>query len=400
MRDVIYENVSQYTFGLSTSAQYSQLSIVSGKGVYLEDVVGHTYLDVHAGPAVMSTGHGHPVFLDAMIDQLQRLVHCHDLPSPSRLEFQNRLQMFVGMGWKIAMLSSGAEAIELALRVARGYTGRDDIIVFSGAFHGKTLGALSCTDPVFRKGWQHRSSHTYRIPYNSTEKAIAELDRFPGPAAVLIEPVQGSAGNIQPPHDFLDRIFAYCRSREILVIADEILTGCGRTGTFLATENLLTKPDIITLGKGIGSGYPLTVVLINETLASSPTVDIVGNSSTSHSGNPLAAAAGAATLKIISEEALVENSCQVGALFLEELHNLAARWPFMRNVRGRGLMLGFDLALNKNGGKDLFKACLRNGLMIMGLSNRIRINPPLIFKPTHVEEAVMKLDRALAEVSK
>lgn len=423
LSEAIFNQVLQHSFGLSMSARFSRLTITEGQGVYLKDADGNWYLDLHAGPAVMSTGHGHPVVLSAIEKQLHRLVHCHDLASPARLELHERLGRMVSRPpRRIALLSGGAESVELALRLARGYTGRDNIVVFSGAFHGKTLGALGCTDPMFREGWWCKSPYIYRIPYaeyqhsflnhnNSldfgaacAEHAIKQIESSCPtlPAALLVEPAQGSAGNIFPPPGFLDNIFSYCRKRSILIIADEILTGCGRTGKFLATEDIPVQPDIVLLGKGLGSGYPIGAVLPTELIASSPVADSIGSSSTSYGGNPLAATVAAATLRVIEEEELVKNSAGAGKVLLQGLHELAVQHEFVKNVRGRGLMLGFDLdpIPGSDIGEKLFISCLENGLMIMGLGNRVRLNPPLIFRPEHVDEAISKLDRALTTLSR
>jgi 4-aminobutyrate aminotransferase-like enzyme len=413
----IFFQVQKNSFGLSNSALLSQLTIIKGKDVYLEDADGKQYIDLHAGPGVMSTGHSHPRLLQAIKKQLNSLIHCHDLASTARLELHEQLsKMLSGQPRRSAFLSGGAESIELALRLARGYTGRDGIIVFSGAFHGKTLGALACTDPMYRDNWWCKAPDVYRAPYaecykcyqehcqlhcgfEKAEQTIFQIEKNCSeiPAALLIEPAQGTAGNVFPSPGFLEKIFAYCRNKGILIIVDEILTGCGRTGRFLATEGITTEPDIIVLGKGLGSGYPIGAVLATETIAAANVANTVGSSSTSYGGNPLAAATAAATLRIIEDEDLICNSKRVGRLFLSGLKELAKQFDFINNVRGQGLMLGFDLdaSMGTEIGKTLFTNCLKSGLMIMGIGNRVRINPPLTFSLNHVNESLDKLNLAL-----
>lgn len=389
-----FDEVVSRSFGLSTSCYASELSIIAGDGSHVWDDTGKMYLDLHAGPAVMSTGHSHPVILQTIIDQSHQLIHCHDLASPARLELLERLEALVpGPKRKIAILSGGSETVELALRVARGYTGRDYIAVFSGAFHGKTLGALDCTDPMFKDGWWCKPRYTYRLNYGDSEKAIKQLELFPElPAAILIEPAQGTAGNIFPPHLFLEKMFAYCEDKGIITIADEILTGCGRTGKFLMSNNFYCEPDIILMGKGLASGYPIGAALVKDYIADR--VNHIGNCSTSFGGNPLACAIAAATLRVIEDEGLVENSREVGELFLSGLHYLAEEFSYISNVRGQGLMLGFDLNITGIGNK-FFKSCLDCGVMIMGLGDKVRINPPLTMNHKQVEEAINKLYCAL-----
>lgn len=416
----IHEQVLNQSFGLSGTARLSHLTVVEGRGAYVRDSDDNWYLDLHAGPGVMSTGHGHPVVMRALQEQLHTLVHCHDLASPARLELHDRLrQMLRGPSRRTALLNGGAEAVELALRIVRGFTGRKTVVVFSGAFHGKTSGALACCDPEYRRGWWCDAGGVFRVPYAECsycttgethdcrglecastviQEIESNLESVPG--AILVEPVQGTAGNIFPARGFLDRLFSYCKDQGILTIADEILTGCGRTGSFTATEHLPTPPDILLLGKGLGSGYPISAVLPLEKIAIDSRVDLIGNSSTSFGGNPLSAAAAVATLLTIETEKLLENSSITGQLFLEGLKELARRHQIVRRVRGCGLMLGFDLDnRGREGiGQRFFEKCLDNGIMIIGTANRVRLNPPLIFGSAQVDEAIEKMDLALANI--
>jgi len=172
----IFRKIIRDTWGLSASAQHSHLTIVEGKGVYVKDADGNWYLDLHSGPAIMSTGHGHPHVLNAIEKQLHSLVHCHDIVTPSRLTLNEQLKkMISGPMRKIGLLTTGSEAVELALRISREYTQRKSIIVFSGAFHGKTLGALACTDPIFRGGWWCDEHGIFRLPYPECSRCFLNL---------------------------------------------------------------------------------------------------------------------------------------------------------------------------------------------------------------------------------
>ncbi len=386
------------SFGLSATAIKSGLTFVTGSTVYLKDSEGEWYLDLSACGGVLSTGHNHPVIREAVMSQMKELVYCHDFVTPVRFQLQDRLRdLFVGP-CRVAFVSSHSEAVELALRLVRSYTNRPTIAVCAGAYHGNTAGALECTDPKLRPGWRVGTvdGFTERIQYvDSNFDPVDIMGLFEeNPAAFLVELAQGPAGNIFPSEEYLNRIFEYCRDQDILIIIDETMTGFGRTGRMMASHRYPVDPDIILLGGGMGSGYPLSAVLASESIAFSPGV-VKLSSFESYGGNAVSMAAALATIAVLNDERLVENSASLGNQFFQGLCGLGQRFEFVTNVRGMGLMLGFDLDSEKNVGKRFFELCLKEKLLLTGLDNRVRINPPLIFGTSHIERAFTSLYEAL-----
>ena len=394
----IFDLATDRSFGLSTSAIRSGLTFVTGSTVYLQDSQNEWYLDLTACGGVLSTGHNHPEIREAVMTQMKNLIYCHDFVTPVRFQLQDRLRDFFVCPYRVAFLSSHSEAVELALRLVRSYTNRPTIAVCAGAYHGHTAGALECTDPKLRPGWRVGTVDNFikRIHYGdgsfNSPKALPIFAE--NPAAFLIELAQGPAGNIFPSQEYLMALFEYCKDQGILIIVDETMTGFGRTGRMMASARYPIDPDIILLGGGLGSGYPLNAVLAAENIAFSLGV-VKLSSFESYGGNAVSMAAALATLGVLNDERLVENSASLGNKFFQGLCGLGQRFEFVTNVRGMGLMLGFDLDTKKSMGKRFFDLCLEEKLLLTGLDNRVRINPPLIFGTSHVERAVVSLQKVL-----
>jgi 4-aminobutyrate aminotransferase-like enzyme len=226
-------------------------------------------------------------------------------------------------------------------------------------------------------------------------------------AAVIVEPMQGTAGNVIPPDDFMPAVKEIARQNDALLIADEMITGFGRTGRWWGVEHSGVEPDIVTVGKGMGSGFPVSGVLMSEELGKAEPFGKPSASSSSYGGNPLAAVAVGATIRTIQREGLVENSRRVGALLLQRLMALKEKYPFVGDVRGRGLLIGIDLVRDRASKEPLarsvteaiFKECLRRGLVLMGYFPRIRINPPLVLTAAQAETGAAILDEVFAHVN-
>jgi 4-aminobutyrate aminotransferase/(S)-3-amino-2-methylpropionate transaminase len=326
---------------------------------------------------------------------------------------------------RIQLFSGGAEAVEAALRLAKSATKKHEFVGYSGAFHGKTGGVLPLLWGDFKHGlgpfapgfYSAPYAYCYRCPLSLTYPdcgiACAEKTRDliknqtgGAVAAILVEPMQGTAGNVIPPPGFLPAIQSIAREHGTLLIADEMITGFGRTGRMWGVDHDGVVPDIMTVGKGVGGGFPLSGLVSTGELTSHPPFSNPSGSSSSYGGNPLAAAAGLASLEIITRENLVANSERVGRAMLEKLLAMKEKHRVIGDVRGKGLLLGLELVkdrqtkelVSKDQTKALFQECLRRGLVAMSYTPVIRINPPLNIDEATALEGLALLDEAIGAV--
>jgi 4-aminobutyrate aminotransferase/(S)-3-amino-2-methylpropionate transaminase len=413
--------------GLQGFAQYAGLAIARGTGCTLIDEDGNEYIDFIAGIGVGSVGHCHPDYVEALKRQVETLTF-GSFTTERRARFLERLATVTPGGLtRIQLFSGGAEAVEAALRLAKVATGRAEIIGFWGGFHGKTGGVLGLLGSEFKHHLGPFLPGQYLTPYADCYRCPLRL-RYPECgiacaeyvrdviryqtageiAAIIVEPIQGTAGNVVPPDGFLRAVQAVARDHGALLIADEMLTGFGRTGTMWGCEHDGVVPDVMTVGKGMGGGFPLSGIISTEALTSRPPWSNPSASSSSYGGNPLAAAAGAAALDIILKEDLVTNADRVGRVMLARLEALKERHPCVGEVRGKGLMLGIELVadrrtkepLARNVTLALYQECLRRGLVAMTYSPSIRINPPLVIREEVALAGLAILDEALTAVAR
>jgi 4-aminobutyrate aminotransferase/(S)-3-amino-2-methylpropionate transaminase len=396
-----------------------------GKGATLTDADGNTYVDFFAGVAVASLGHGHPALAKAISRQAGRLM-VGTFATRERVEAFRLISEVAPANLQRAhFYSGGAEAVEAALRLARSATKKDEVVSFWGGFHGKTMGVLGLIGDESKQGYGPLPGGRYQVPYADCYRCPFKLT-YPecglycvefarqqiknssagAVAAVLVEPMQGTAGNVIPPDDWLPAIKSVAQDHGALLIADEMITGFGRTGKWWGVDHSGVAPDIVTVGKGMGSGFPISGVLMSDELGHAEPFAKPSASSSSYGGNPLAAAALAATIKTIEREKLVENSRRVGAKMLERLLEMQERYEFLGDVRGRGLLIGLDLVRDRQSRRELgrkvmeliFTESLKRGLLIMGYFPRVRINPPLVITERQAEAGVAILDQVFAYV--
>jgi 4-aminobutyrate aminotransferase-like enzyme len=375
------------------------------EGTTVTDVDGNIFLDFIGGIAVGALGHSHPTWVEAIQKQAGKAA-VGSLTSESRVELMERFARHAPAKGvhRLQLYSGGAEAVESALRLAKSHTGKYEFVSCWGGFHGKTMGALSLMGSTFKDklGPMVPGSHQvpyadcYRCPlkldYPSCGVACAEVARnyvkvatAGAVAGVIVEPMQGTAGNIVPPKEFLPAMAAIAKEVGALFIADEMITGLGRTGTWWGTDHTGVVPDIVTIGKAVGGGFPLSALATTDEIAKAKPWSNASGSSSSYGGNPLAAAAGAASLRIIEEEKLVENSKRVGALMLRELETWVDRYSFVGCARGSGMFMALELVSDKKTKQELprkvteriFQECVRRGLLTMSYSAHFRIQPPL-----------------------
>ena len=408
--------------GLQTIALLSELAIERGRGATLTDLDGRTFLDLNAGVSVASLGHSHPRYIAALTAQLES-VTVGSFTSRPRAELVRRIaELAPGDLKRTQFFSGGAEAVEAAIRLARSYTKRTDIIGFTGGFHGKTAGVLPLSDVVWKAAVGPLPPGHHLAPYpdptrfdggeaGCADAAIAALrsvveDHANGrPAAILIEPIQGTAGNIIPPLGFLARVRQIASEYGALLIADEMITGFGRTGTMFGCNRDGVVPDIMTIGKGMASGFPMSAVVSTDEIVAAEPFSLPSASSSSYGGNPLAAAAALVTIDTIVAERLADNAARVGKILVDGLRAIAERRAPIANVRGCGLLVGFDLVsprdrtpLDKHACIGFFKDCLSEGLIAMSYTPRVRIHPPLVLSAEQVTRALAVFDAALGRL--
>lgn len=355
---------------------------VMAKGSWLWDKDGKKYLDLYGGHAVISIGHSHPHYVDRLKDQLDRIsFYSNSVKNSMQEELAEKLGHLSGYpAYQLFLCNSGAEANENALKLASFVTGRKKVIAFTKAFHGRTSGAVAATDNA-KIVSPFNANHVIEfLPFNNL--SIAEEKITNEVAAVIIEGIQGVGGIQVPDNSFLEVLSRACKKAGALLILDEIQSGYGRTGKFFSHQFANVKPDLITTAKGMGNGFPIGGVLIAPEIK--PWSGMLG---TTFGGNYLACAAGLAVLEVMKEENLMANAAEVGNYWLDELKNFSP----VQNVRGRGLMIGFDLpeALSSLRKDLLFKHHIFTG---EAKPNTVRLLPSLALK----KEEASTLIEALA----
>ncbi len=413
-----------------SSARAYPLVTRRARGTMVEDVDGNRYLDFTSGVAVTSTGHCHPQVAKAITEQAKELLHMSgaDFFNPLQIELAERLdKLCPGPSPKRVFFSnSGAEAVEAAIKLVRYHTGRPYIIAFIGAFHGRTIGALSlnASKPIHRKGFSPLVpgvvhvpyAYCYRCPYGVAHpreelacvKWIEEelFKSYVPPeevAAVFVEPIQGEGGYIVPPTAFLKDLSALCKKYGILLVADEVQSGMGRTGKWLAVEHFEVEPDVICLAKGIASGLPLGATIARQELMAWPP----GSHASTFGGNPVSCRAALATLDLL-KDGLMDNATKVGNYLLKGLENLSKNYPIIGDVRGKGLMIGVEFVRDRETRErateernKIERLAFEKGLLLLGCGkNSIRFAPPLIVTKKEADTALTIFEEVLKEVGK
>jgi 4-aminobutyrate aminotransferase-like enzyme len=400
--------------GVQQISTLSNLAFAGGQGAVLEDVDGNRFIDFVAGICVASLGHGHPALARALGEQAARLTSGSFASEPraALLERITAETRRIGSGalGRVMLYSGGSEAVESALRLARAHTKRYEAIAFHGAFHGKTTGALALMGSDFKHGLGPLPPGNYLSPWGDLD-ALAQTIKLHTTgrlAAILVEPIQGTAGNVLPPPGFLPALREVAHRHGALLIADEMITGWGRTGRMFAQSLYDCEADIMTFGKGVAGGFPLTGLCTSDAiLAEADPWTRPSFSSSSYGGSPLAAAAAEAVTRVIVDERLDAHAAEVGALLLAELRQRLDRCACVGEVRGQGLLIGVDLVdprtrapLAKSDCEWLFHACLERGLLTMSYTPRVRINPPLVITADEAREGAALFAAALEQLER
>lgn len=397
-------------------SRLTQIEVDYGRGPYLYATDGRRYLDFALGFAVANTGHCHPKVVAAAQAQTGKLIHgqTNIVYHKPMLDLIRGLQAIVPPHLDSYFFSnSGAEAIEASLKLARHATGRTNMIVFQGSFHGRTIGAVSLTtsNPVYHIRYQPLMAGVYVAPYPYTyyygwspeetedfclkqlRHLLASQTAPEETAAMLIEPVLGEGGYVVPTPGFLAGVQQICREHRILLVIDEIQAGFGRTGEWFAFQHFDIEPDIVVFAKSLASGFPLSGIAVrSELMANSPP----GSQGGTFGGNAVSCAAAVATLQVMHDEKLIENSAKMGAKLVERLKALQKRFRAIGEVRGLGLMVGVEFSA-ADGSPDTATAkrvvarCLEDGLILLTCGtygNVVRWIPPLIIDDAHLDEAL------------
>jgi len=411
--------------GLQTIALYAQIAVEGGRGAVLRDVDGREYLDLVAGIGVASLGYGHPEWAKAVAEQAAKTA-VGSFTSARRLNFLKTLAAATPKGLtRCQLYSSGAEAVEAALRLAKSKTGKFEVVGFWGGFHGKTMGVMGLLNDGFKNSYGAMAPGLHLAPYPDSRRCpfgtkeahdcgahclsfLREMlarETTGSVAAIILEPVQGTNGNVVPPPGFFAGVRALARELGALFVSDEMITGFGRTGRMFGCDHEGVVPDLMTIGKGFGGGFPVSGVVTSSEIAAAKPWSNPSGSSSSYGGNPLAAAACDATLSVILREKLVENSARVGDAMLKALRRLQADEPLIGAVRGRGLMLGVDLVSPKDGApldkalcREVFEEGLKRGVLTMAYNPSLRINPPLVISEAEALRGLELLGESLRAV--
>ena len=367
--------------------------ITHGKGALLWDINGREYLDCSSSYGVAALGHCHPKVVMAIKAQAEKLITCHSCYyNDKRAEFIEKLVKITPKGLDKAFLSnSGAETVECAIKLARKYTGKTEIIALMGAFHGKTMGSLSATwDRKYREPFMPLVPDFKHVAPDNADKireAITEKT-----AAVLMEPIRGEGGVRVPPDGYLKAVREICDEKNVLLIFDEVQTSFGRTGKLFGCQNWGVTPDVMCLAKPFAGGLPIGITVAKENIMSALKV---GEHSTTFSGNPMVCAAGCAAIDALVEEKLADKAAVNGKYFKSQLEVLQAKHKIIKEVRGLGLMLGMELRFDVH--NVILKALDRGVLVLDAGRTVVRLLPPLVIERAQIDKAIAVLDTVLGE---
>ncbi|MBL7005905.1 MAG: aspartate aminotransferase family protein [Spirochaetia bacterium] len=424
----MHERTSKYMHGLSGQVKLFPVCFDEGYGITLTDVDRNKYLDFSSGIYVTSLGHCHPKISDAIAYWAKRLMNAHDFTTPVKEKLMEKMaDVLPGKLNAIQLYSDGTAAVEAGLRAARAISGKHEFISCFRDFHGKTMGAVSCAQMVRGDVLSYgptRAPGFYMVPRPNpyrptfskpdgtidTDRYIEFYEEFIQEATVgniaafVLEPVQGWGGSIFPPDDFFPKLRVLCDKHGILLMDDEVLAGMGRTGEWLTMNHWDVIPDIVTLGKSFGNGFPVTAMVVSEENASA--LDKISASS-SYGGNPMACAAALASIEVIEEEDLLNNATRVGNYFMKRMNEMKGNHPIIGDVKGKGMLLGIELVKDKatkepfeEAGKLVYQKAFQKGLAWIPAGHILRMSPPIIMDEKYAEMGLQMIEEAITEVEK
>lgn len=421
----VHRRTSKYMKGFSGQVKLFPVAFESGKGCTLTDVDGNVYIDFSSGIYVTNLGHCHPKISEAVQKWAGKLMNAHDFSTVIKMELMEKMAEVLPSNFKgFQLYDSGTTSVEAGLRVARAATGKHEFISCFQDFHGKSYGAVSCAQmrsscygPTRAPGFHmvprpnaYRPTWTNADGQIDTDAFIDFYDQYIDEAtarqvcAFVLEPVQGWAGSIFPPDDFFPKLRKFCDDRGFLLMADEILTGIGRTGKWLAMEHWNVRTDITTLGKGFGNGFPVTALCVDEKIADA--VESV-SASTSYGGNPMACAAALASIEVIEEENLLEHATKLGDFFNKRMADWTEKYSIVGDTRCMGCLLGVELVKNQEtkepfneAGQLVYQKSFAKGLAWIPAGHILRMSPPIVMDFDTAAKSMDIIEESIAEVEK
>ncbi|MBS7658838.1 aspartate aminotransferase family protein [Candidatus Bathyarchaeota archaeon] len=367
--------------------------LVKGKGDLVWDINGKQYIDCSGSYGAAVVGYCHPKIVEAIKKQVETLTSCHGFAyNETRSMLLEKLtKIFPKNLNKFFLSNSGAEAIECALKLARKFTGRMEIIAMKGGYHGKTLGALATTwNKKYRSIFEPLLTNVKHVSYGNIEEIEESITNET--AAIIVEPIQGESGVKIPPRDFLKELKEICEKNNILLILDEIQTGFGRTGKIFCFQHYGIIPDIVCLAKGVAGGLPIGITAAKPEIMDSLQV---GEHTSTYGGNPIVSAAACATIDVLLEENLPEKAWSSGNYFINKLKEIASNHKIIREVRGLGLMIGVEFRFEVY---DLLLNLIKKGVLALDAGRTVlRFLPPLIIPKEHIDQVVKVLNEIVEE---
>lgn len=364
------------------------VTIEKGLGSHVWDINGKEYIDCMGGYGVALVGHRNQRVVDAIKSQLEKIITVHSsIYNKTREEFLEKLIKIAPKNLnQVHLNNSGAEAVEAAIKFARKFTGKKGMVAMNGSYHGKSLGALSVTfNPKYRKSFEPLVDKVSFSQYGNIDALRSVITDDTG--FVILEPIQGESGIHVPPDGFLQDVRKLCDERNILLIFDEIQSGFGRTGKMWAGEHWNTAPDIMCLAKGIAGGVPMGATLVRSDILACMQK---GEHSSTFGGNPLSCAAGIGAIQALTQDGLIDNAVNMGKIFMDGLERLKEKHKIIREVRGKGLMIGVELKFEV---KDiLFEGIQKGVLLLYSGKNIIRLLPPLVITEEDITKVLEILD--------
>jgi len=412
--------------GYSSQVRLFPVVFESGRGCTLTDVDGNVYIDFSSGIYVTGLGHCHPKVTEAVQKAAGELMNAHDFTTPIKMKLLEKLaDIAMGEGKNkltgMQLYDSGTTAVEAGLRLMRAATGKFEFISFHRDFHGKTMGAVGLARLDVSQGLRAPGyflaprGYCYRCEFRQKYpdcnllcvdyiRTIIKEETSGRVAGIVLEPVQGWAGSVVPPDGWIQRIRALCDEFGILLMADEVLTCMGRTGKMFAMQNWNTVPDVMTLGKGFGNGFPVTAMLVGEQYKE--VIEKI-SASTSYGGNPMGCAAALASIEVIEEEHLCERSAHLGEILLARMKKIEANSSIVGEARGVGCLLGLELVKNKatkepfeEAGKLVYQKAFRKGLAWIPAGHILRMSPPLIMEDDVAMKAMDIIEESIYETQR
>ena len=367
------------------------VTIEKGQGSHVWDIDNKEYIDCMGGYGVALVGHRNERVVNAIKAQIGRILTVHSsFYNKTREEFLENLIKVAPKGLsQVHLNNSGAESVEAAIKFARKFSGKKGMVAMKGSYHGKSMGALSLTfNPKYRESFQPLVEKVSFSSYGNIDELRATVDK--DTAFVILEPIQGESGIHVPPDGFLQDVRKLCDENKILLIFDEIQSGLGRTGSMWASNHWETVPDIMCVAKGIAGGVPMGVTLVRPDILS---VMKKGEHSSTFGGNPLSCATGTATIQALTQDGLIENAKNMGQKLRQGLEELKSKHKIIREVRGKGLMIGVELKFEV---KDILMEGIKNGLLLLYSGrNILRFLPPLVISEEDITKTLKILDELL-----